>query len=294
MVQNMNKKLKIQIRLMGFLFGILFLVFAVSFTSFSADTLWDEYKMPNERLKERLLDNVSLMTIDEQHSLLNELDTLSNKWNCNIVVLTVASHDGEIQSYADDYFDYNGFGADFEGSGILFMLSMENREYAVSTRGIAISAFTDYGIQYITNEMYPYLRDGNYYDAFRTYAAICDKFLEMYAEGTPYDVNNNRIAKNSSDYLRQLIISILGGLVIAIFPILWMKSQLRTVKMSSNASNYQSSQGIKVNVQRDRFIRKALTKTPIPKDTNRGGSGGGSSIHTSSSGSSHGGSHGHF
>jgi uncharacterized protein len=269
-------------------------LFTLSFTAGAAEILWDEFEVPSTRQKERLLDNADLLTDSEEADILRRLDEISYKWQCDLVILTVDDHTGDIQSYADDYFDYNGFGKEFNDSGFLFMLSMFDREWAFSGKGTCGYAITDYGREYLFDQMRSDLADDDYYGAFSTYISTCDWLLQKYSEGTPYDYDSKE-PKTTSDILGLLAGSILGGLVIALIPILKMKSDLKTVKMVNNATNYQSGGGIRVTLREDRFIKKALVKTPIPKDNgSRGGHSGGSTFHTSSSGSSHTGSHGHF
>ncbi len=275
---------------------LLFMIclFAFSLRAQAAEILWDEYTVPSSRQKPRLLDNADLLTDSEEALLLDQLDTASNKWNCDIAVLTVDDHSGPIQDYADDYFDYNGFGADFNENGILFMLSMYDREWAISTGGRAQYAFTDYGQNYLMEQIGGDLSDGDYYEALSTYVKVCERLLEMDSEGTALDYGVKE-PKTSSDIFGLILGSLFGGSVVALIPVLKMKSDLKTVKMAANASNYQESGGLKLSRREDRFVRKTLTKTPIPKNTDsRGGHSGGSTLHTSSSGRSHGGSHGHF
>ena len=269
------------------------LALAFPIAASAADVLWDSYEIPGTRQKPRLYDAADLLTDSEESDLTLTLDTLSEQWRCNIAVLTTDSHSGPIQDYADDYFDYNGFQSDYDKNGILFMLSMEDREWAISTSGDAQYAFTDYGQEYMTERKLPYLREGAYYDAFSSYAGTCDYFLDLYSKGTPYDVGY-KPPKTSADYRRMAIISIIIGIIIGLIPILTMKSGLKTVKMASGAAGYAKG-GPQLSVKEDVFINKTLTKTKRPKETeSRSGSSGGSSLHTSSSGSSHGGSHGHF
>ena len=258
------------------------------------EQLWDSYEIPSSRQKELLLDKADLLTDDEETDLLELLESVSQKRQCNIVVLTVDDHTGPIQDYADDYFDYNGFGADYNDSGILFMLSMYDREWAISTSGEAIYAFTDYGQEELIDSMLPYLSDGDYYRAFTTYAEMCDDYLESYENGSAIDVDNAYRSRGSG--IKLLLISLLCGFGSALIPIFFMGSQLKTVHSKANASGYQSHQGLNMRSHEDRYVTTRVTHTPLPKDddSSRSHGSGGSSIHTSSSGHSHGGSHGHF
>lgn len=277
------------------LFLALFIFTSFNITAYADyDELWNSYSIPSSRQKELLLDEADLLSDDEEQTILQKLYTVSQNRECNIAILTVDDHTGPIQDFSDDYFDYNAMGADYDGNGILFMLSMYDREWAISTAGKAKYAFTDYGQEELVDRMSPYLSDDEYYDAFMSYADICDIYLQEYDNGYAIDVNNPY--HTQYDYLKLLLISLLCGFGVALIPILVMKSQLHTVHSKSNASGYQSHQGLNMISHEDRFITSRITHTPIPRNDNssRGGGHGGSTIHTSSSGTSHGGSHGHF
>lgn len=120
---------------------------------------------------ERLKDEAGLLSEDEADSLLAQLDEISERQSCDVIVVTVASLDGKTaESYADDYFDFNGYGLGQDGDGILLLLSMEDRDWAISTHGFAITAFTDAGQDYMTDHFLSYISDGEYAQGFQKYA----------------------------------------------------------------------------------------------------------------------------
>lgn len=266
--------------------------------------LWDSNTVPTSRQKDRLLDNADLLTNEEEADIIAKLDAASQKYSSNIVIVTVddyrdyGSYGDNPQGFADDYFDYNGFGSDYNGSGLLFMLSMEDRSWAFSTSGTAIDVFTDYGQDELIDTMLPYLSDGRYYDAFDHFISATDRYYSAYANGNAIDVNND--PKTAKEILGYIPLSLIIGLILALIPVLAMKSQLDTVHMKPNAAGYQSHQGLNMRIHEDRFIRSHVSHTPRPQNNgssyggSRGGYHGGSSVHHSSSGHSHGGSHGHF
>lgn len=261
----------------------------------SDEALWDGNTVPSTRQKDRLVDKADLLTDSQEKDLLATLDDLSRKWKCSICLLTVDSINGDLQAFADDYYDYNGMGAEYNDSGVIMVISMAERDWIFSSDGYARQAITDYGRDYIVDSMIDNLRTGNYYNAFNDYANACDYLLGLYDSGTVYDVNY-KAPKTSADRLRYLFYSLGIGLLVAIFPILSMKADLKTVHMNRNAANYKAHNGMTLRVHSDRFINKTVTRTAIPKDDggSRGGSFGGTTLHTSSSGHSHGGGHGHF
>ena len=268
------------------------LAFTSPATAFATDEYWEEDEIPDSRQKPLLLDDADLLTNSEESQLLNRLKEVSSTWECNVAIVTVDDHDGTAQEFADDYFDYNGFGADYDGAGILFMISMYDREWAISTSGAAIYAFTDYGQEYLVDNLMDDLSEGDYYDAFMSYANTADELLEMYSNGEPLDVGY-KPPKGLMGWLLEIALCVVIGLLVALIPVLYMRSQLKTVKPATNAAYYHSSSGVKITSSHDRFTHKTYSKQPIPKESSSGSSGG-SSTHTSSSGSTHGGSSGHF
>ncbi len=104
----MNKKRQYNTILSRILLAVLLISFLLPMRALAYDKLWDSDTMPQTRQKPRLLDNADLLTDAEEDKLLAQLDATSEKWQCNIVLLTVSGHDGDVQAFADDYFDYNG------------------------------------------------------------------------------------------------------------------------------------------------------------------------------------------
>lgn len=67
--------------------------------------------IPQERLQPRLVDQADLLTDTQEDSLQKELDDISNKLDFDVAIVTVDSTGSRTpQAFADDYYDYNGFG----------------------------------------------------------------------------------------------------------------------------------------------------------------------------------------
>ncbi len=245
----------------------------------------------------RLVDMADILTDSEEAELLSELDSVSEVWDSEVIIVTTTDTEGSsVTTYADDIFDYiyaaeneEVYGADYETSGILFLLDMGGREWAISTRGTGIQTFTDAGQKYITGKMQSDLSDGYYADAFDTFIDECDDFYEQAATGEPYDVENLSGAEGYS--LIWIPIALVVGLVLALIVTLVMKSQLKSVEMQAAASDYLKRDSFQLSRREDIFLRTDIVKTPKPKDNDNDG---GSSTHFSSSGTEHGGSSGRF
>lgn len=89
----------------------------------------------------RLVDQAELLTAEEQQQIQAKLDEVSELHHCDAVVMTVNSLDGKTATeYADDAFDYDGYGLGEDKAGILFLVDMGDRNWATSTHGYAITA----------------------------------------------------------------------------------------------------------------------------------------------------------
>ena len=147
--------------------------------------------IPDERLVPRLVDEADLLTDDEESKLMKKLDKISEDHEFDIIIVTrhsIGSKSSE--QYADDYFDYNGCGFGSGHDGILFLISMENRDWAISTTGKGIPYFTDAGQAYMKDQFLPQLKSGNYNKAFNTFTDLCEDFVIQAEKGDPYDYGN--------------------------------------------------------------------------------------------------------
>ena len=113
--------------------------------------------------------------------------------DCDVYFLTVDSIGDEDQrAYAKNYYRDNDLGSGSDRSGILFMIALGSRKYVTITYGGGVTAFTDYRIEQIEDEVVPMLSDGDYADAAQTYIDLCADTLDFYAEnGEPLDYDND-------------------------------------------------------------------------------------------------------
>lgn len=148
--------------------------------------------------KPTLVDRAHLLSDSQAEALSKRLAEIGTAYRCDVVVVTVNSLEGKTaEAYADDWFDYHGYGygatptangTTVNGDGILLLVSMEDRDYWVSTSGYAIKAFTDYGIQEYLEPMFlTYLSSGDYGEALDRFADGCSELLKMARDGDPYD-----------------------------------------------------------------------------------------------------------
>ena len=244
-----------------------------------------------------LMDEAGLLSDSDAATLRRQLVELSNKHQADIVIVTVNSiGSAKPMEFADDFFDYNGYGRGPNNDGILLLISMQDRDWWISTTGSAIRTFSDAGIEFLGEQMINNgLSSGDYMKAFTTFANWCDKFFQKAAKGYPFDVG--RMPKDAGDLFAWSFVGLILGFFIALVVTSSYKKQLVSIKKKTQASDYILPGSLLVSNAADVFLETKVIATPIPvssSSSSSGGGGGGSSTHSSSSGSSHGGGGGKF
>lgn len=227
------------------------------------------------------------------------------------VVIVSAYADGErsAEEYADDYYDYGGFGVGKKASGVLLLYYMDGPgqpggECYISTAGTMINMLTDERIESILDDVYGDL--GN-----RDFAGATEHFLEdvkaYVKEGVEsgqytYDRDTGEIVRYHSIRLYEAAIAMVIAGILAGFVCLDIKKRYAMKQSSREVSNslqaYRADCAFHFSVAGDKMVNKYVRSVPIPRNTSSGSGGRGhsgsssagrSTIHTSSSGSSHGG-----
>lgn len=285
MMRTLHKKI------IGILLTLLFAV--VSLSTF--------FVLPVSAAEEtlRLVDDADLLSESEESSLLDLLNEISKRQQVDIVVVTVDSMGGEsAMVYADDFYDYNGYGFGDERDGILLLVSMEERDWYISTSGYGITAITDAGREYISEIFVADLSEGNYAAAFTSFANLCDDFVTQAKTGEPYDVGN--LPGDMAAFLvGDFLISFVAAFIIALIATGIMRGQLKTVHFQSEADNYMKQGSMQLTKKNDLYLYRHIDRRKKPENNNTSnpssqGSLGGSKTHTSSSGRTHGGGGGKF
>lgn len=250
---------------------------------------------------QRLVDEAGLLTDSEGKELLGQLDEISERQQVDVVVVTVDSLDGmSAMEYADNFYEANDYGFGEERDGILFLISMEERDWWMSTSGFGITAFTDAGLEYISEMIISDLSEGDYAWAFTTFADLCDDYITQAKTGEPYDVDH--LPKDPLVLLVFLVMALAVGFVISLIATGIMRLKLRSVYSKTEADSYVKKGSLKLTVENDLYLYKHVDRREKSKEENTSSTGstgstrssGGSTTHKSSSGKKHGGAGGKF
>ena len=131
----------------------------------------------------KVVDNADLLSDAEETELTTLVNDIATVYQIDVVLVTENQRqEADIQAEADMLFDSNGYGIGDKKNGVLFVLDMGNREWAISTHGDAIMLFSDYDLNSLgQTAAQNYFANGQYRDGFVTYVAgivrICEKKL---------------------------------------------------------------------------------------------------------------------
>ena len=225
----------------------------------------------------RLEDYADLLTEPEEQALRELLDKKSEELQMDLVVVTTDSTGGKSsEAYADDFFDYNGYGMGENYDGVLLLINMEYREWHISTTGYGMTAIQDSEVDSVAEEMVEYLSVGYYDSAIREFIKEVEDEVADAHDAEVLDVG---------EIIFRMIIAAVIGMGLAFIPVSVMKGKMNNVQMKNEAADYMKRDQIQMKEQRDMFLYSTISRTRKPQE-NTSRSGGG---HVGSSGRSHGG-----
>ena len=212
-----------------------------------------------------LVDDADILSDKEENSLSDLLESISEKHDMDIVIVTVDSlgYDS-VDYFAESFYDNNGYAED----GIMLLVSMEYRDYAITKTGYGETVFTYDGETYFIDSFIDDLSDGNYYEAFETYANLSDDFIRQAKTDKPYESGN--LPKDYKDLIIYFIVAVAIGFIIAFISTSVMKSKLKSVNPQYSANQYVKDGSMNVTQARDFFLYRHIDRRVRPKNNSSG------------------------
>ena len=233
-----------------------------------------------------VVDEAKLLSQDERNQLMESIEVFRKEYNMDLVIVTSNDLEGKKpRDYADDYYDYKGYGLGDNKSGLLLLIDMDDRNIWISTSGDAIEYFTDDRIESIIADISKYLSNGEYFDACNIFLTDIKHYIN---DGIP---EGQYTYSEEDNTVKIVLIALVSAAIVAGVTCIFVVNSYKNSK-SVSSTNYVDNNSIVFTKRRDVFVSTFTTKTKIEKNNNRGG--GGSSTHTSSSGNTHGGGGGSF
>jgi len=242
-------------------------------------------------------DSVGLLTAEQRAELEARGAAIAESYGFGVYIVVL-----------DDYRDYDRWsvedaaelvyrsldlGVGTARSGLMLMLSMDDRDYDLCAYGYGHTAFTDYGKNQLAQVFLDDFRYDDWYTGFRDYQAEAEEMLRLANAGSPVDdpyagysgYNDYNVTRSQREPGAVIGFSLLIGCVVALIACMVMRSKSRSVKSARSAGTYAIPEGLYLAESLDRFSHVTEQRVRIESNRGSGGHGGGTSI--SSGGFSH-------
>lgn len=256
--------------------------------------------VPAAAASARVFDDAAILTADEAGALEEAIASLPESFPLDIVVHTTNSTNGQVlRDYADDYFDYGGFGKGEDYSGAILVIDMGEREVAISTCGKGILYLTDDRIDRLLDAVVDGLADSDPYKAALAYINGVKGYVN---QGIPdnqyqYDEETGEITRHYALSPGEAAASVGVAAAVGLICVLSVFAVYNKKPAQNYSYNYRANSRLTLTQQEDRLVNQFVTTRVIPTPPpssgggfhSSGGGGGRSTTHHSSSGRSHGG-----
>ena len=229
----------------------------------------------------RVVDEADLLTADEEKALDAKLAAVEQSHKVRILIGTMQDTGGAaLGKVANNVVDQ----IPADNGTIVLLLSMKEHDWYISTDNKMRTRITDgKGIEYLSGEFLPDLKEGKYAAAFTAFAATTDEMLTYYEkEGEPYDPAN---ALN----LMALGIALACALILGGTIYYMLYEYESNVRSAAEADAYLNHDSFRLTRSEDDFLYTTVTRRTKEKSSSSG-----SNVSTSSRDSSHGGGGGKF
>lgn len=202
----------------------------------------------------RIIDDDDLVTTSQEASLLSRLNTLSENYNCDIIIVTVPSLEGySSEEYSDVLYEYARYGLGETRDGFMLLVCTQERDWALTAYGNADSRFTYSKITDVKESILPHLSEDEYYDAFDNFIISCDNILASHGKVTFKPL--------------WIPVALAIGVIIAFIVVFIMKSKLKSVRFQPAANNYLKDGSLNITHARDIFLYSTITRRAKPQQS---------------------------
>ena len=224
-----------------------------------------------ERTLPLVVDQANIIPDDVEAALIARCDTIAEEYKMEVAIVTASDFGGLIaEAYADDFYDFNGYGYGENDDGMLVVYKPGEegeRELYVTTHGAAVYKMSDDMINTMLLEMKDDIISGNYTAALDTYIAELTEYVKP------------------GVHFIWLFVFMLVGCVVALLVLNGIAAANKSVHKAFDAKVYVRSGSLVLTGRNDTFKGSYVNKDAKVDENNSSKT----STHTSSSGRTHGG-----
>ena len=228
-------------------------------------------------------DSAGLLSADQYEALNEQARAISEQYQCGVYIVTVDDYQrytsGDVYDCATELYNKYNLGYGDTKDGVLLLLSMADRDYTLIAHGDkGNAAFTDYGKERMADSFLRYFGRDDWKGGFSDYLSSSSQFLEMEANGEPYDNYDGNGGEGPSKAARTGVVlgvpTVISGLVNRM-----QSRKMKSVRSRTNASAYAAPSGLVLHGKQDRYTHSTESRTRIVStNTHRGSGGGGTTI----------------
>lgn len=220
-----------------------------------------------------ITDSAALLTSDEVAVLETKAQDLAEQYQCGIYIVTVNNfydygYSGDVYDAAQGIFEDYMLGVGYEDEGVLLLLSMDDRDYALICHGDKTqSVFTFDGQSYLEDAFLDDLAQNAWYDGFEDFLYASETLLEADFSGNPMypEEEGSTFTFILALYLIACVIS---GVICLI-----MLGQMKTARKRTSAQEYIGNQGVQLRIATDRFTHATQVRRKIETESSSSSSG---------------------
>lgn len=207
-----------------------------------------------------VVDEADLLEPEEESELEALCEELKSHYGIAAPIVTVQDFGGgDIKDWERQIFTSAGWGSDTEGNGVILAVSMAERDWGIETFGSCQDALNQYGREKIGEEIVPYLSDGEYAEAFRSYLEYIDIFMEQAETGTPYSQENHYREPVSIGLI--VLCAFIFSLLVSLVIVLAWKRSMNTRIRQDGADVYLKRDTFHLTKQQDLFLYHTVSRT---------------------------------
>ena len=241
-------------------------LFLLVFSIAGSPVFADESPLP------RVVDEAGLLSAAEKAELERYAAAIREQYAFDPVIVTVLdTGEKTAEEYADDYFDYSGYGAGpDEEDGALFLHVLNGRYIHISGTGKGIGVFNSRHIDSALDKIVPSLREERYFEAYRIFLNQTKQYLD------------SAIQEKKQFKTAMHVLSVVLALIISLITFFTFRSKHKTIEPQQFARDYIKQGSLAFTARQDIFVSTftAVSKRVQDVSVSRG-------THTGSSGRSH-------
>lgn len=218
-----------------------------------------------------LWDEAGILSPGEAQALEARAMELAETYDFGIYLVTVPDTGGrDAYAYATELFQDWDLGYGPEQNGVILLLSMAQRDYALAVHGAyGRTAFTAYGQDKMTDAFLEDFGNDQWYAGFSSYLDSCETYLAAAGEGRPVGQNTDPDAQRHGALVKLAGAAAVGlvaaGVTLGIF---W--AGMRTARTPGTAAGYETQAGLQLTQRLDIFTHRTESRRVIPSENANG------------------------